>query len=62
MERISEAQMVEEIMEVSDKICFAHEIDFMESCQSRVNSGVPLTEKQSRWLRDIYDRACKSPY
>lgn len=59
---ISHRRMIEEIMEVSDKICFAHEIDFMESVQARVKQGIPLTEKQAKWLGDIYDRACRSEY
>lgn len=54
-------RMYDEIMEVSDEICSAWEIEFLESIEGRVRRGL-LTDKQKAVLERIYDKACKSPY
>lgn len=56
--------MVEESLEVADKVCTVWEIDFLESLQSRfeLNPDHELTEKQADTLADIYAKVCRSPY
>ena len=58
---MSDSQMYEEIMEVSDKICSEWEIDFLESIKPRVEGGM-LSLKQQDVLTRIYKKACDSRY
>ena len=55
---MSNEQMIEECLEVAEKLTSA-EIDFLESIDTHPDI---LSDKQKRWLDDIYDRLCKSPY
>ncbi len=62
MADISHQRMLEEIMEVSDKICSPWEIDFLESIQRQVSQGRTLSDKQAAVLERIYKKACESAY
>lgn len=55
-------QMYDEIMEISDKICDAWEIDFMESIGGLLARGMALTDPRRETLERIYDKACKSAW
>lgn len=59
-----EATMVEESLEVADKVCTAWEVEFLESLQERfeANPDYELSQKQTNTLVDIYDKVCRSPY
>lgn len=59
-----EATMVEESLEVADKVCTEWETEFLESLQGRfeTNPNHELTTKQSDKLADIYQKVCRSPY
>ncbi len=59
---IPSQQMHDEIMEVSDEICNAWEIDFMESIGGLLKRGIQLTDAQRESLERIYDKACRSAY
>jgi hypothetical protein len=54
--------MYDEIMEVSDEICNAWEIDFLESIGACLSRGIQLTDPRRETLERIYDKACKSAY
>lgn len=59
-----EETMVEESLEVADKVCTAWEAEFLESLQERfeTNPDYELSQKQTNTLADIYQKVCKSPY
>jgi hypothetical protein len=56
--------MLEEVLEISDRICSEREIDFLEGLAERrwPDGGIDVSLKQLAWLRDIWLRACASPY
>ena len=54
--------MIEEINDISEKICTEWEYDFMESITEQFDSRGTLTEKQQEILEKIYKKACESPY
>ena len=58
---ISDSQMYEEIMEVSDKICDEWEIDFLENIKSSVDADTLSGPRRAVLLR-IYRKACDSQY
>ena len=60
-ERPDAETMVRECLEI-EHIFSGRECDFLESIQSRVNSGGSLSPKQDDWLRDLYQKACGSPH
>ncbi len=59
-----EVTMVEESLEVANKVCTAWEVEFLESLQERfeTNPDYELSQKQTNTLVDIYDKVCRSPY
>ena len=59
---MSSDQLFQEVDEVSDEICSAWEIDFLESIGGRLSRGIHLTDPQRETLQRIYDKACKSAY
>lgn len=64
MLRPDEPRMVEESLEVADRVCNGWEIKFLESLQERFEKdpGYELSTKQSDKLGQIYGKVCRSPY
>lgn len=59
---MSSDHIFQEVIEVSDEICNAWEIEFLESIGARLKAGCELTPPQRSTLERIYDKACRSAY
>ena len=58
----SSQTLYDEITEVSDEICNAWEIEFLESIGEMLDMGVALTPGRRSKLEEIYRKACASAY
>ena len=52
---------IDQCLEVAFQLFSEREIDFLESVKERAKTR-ELSEKQAKWLLDLYKRACESPY
>ena len=62
MSNKSSQTLYDEITEISDEICSAWEIDFLESIGQRLGQGCELSPAQRAVLERIYAKACASAY
>ena len=58
----SPQRMYDEITEVSDEICNAWEIDFLENIGGMLSRGIPLSDERLAKLEQIYAKACASEH
>ena len=56
------AKMINESIEVMNKVCNEWECDFLNSMRDRIQKKMPLSTKQLTKLSEIYDKVCESPH
>ena len=56
------AKMINESIDVMDKVCNEWECDFLNSMRDRIQKKMPLSTKQLTKLSEIYEKVCDSPY
>lgn len=59
---MSSDHILEEVEEVSDEICNAWEIGFLENARARLDAGRELSGPQRTVLERIYEKACASAH
>jgi len=60
---MTDAEKVEEIIEVYEDVCNSWECGFMESVRDRlITDGRELTDDQRKTLDKIYEKVCNSSY
>ena len=56
------AKMINESIDVMDKVCNEWECDFLNRMRDRIQKKMPLSTKQLTKLSEIYEKVCDSPY